>query len=228
MSPNEAIERVREASDIVRIIGGYVALRKAGPRHTGLCPFHHEKTPSFSVDPNRRRFHCFGCGTDGDLFTFIQRIESVDFRGAICRLAQLAGIALQPDHELAPEDAMRWAAERRAFERDLGTPEKPGPARLWRRTAAEMAEDLLATLKAGLFDPPPERSHPKVGEVAEWTRRLTRWRAIDAAELVNEYREWRECRPQLTSAMVRSAALQQTADRRALDRYWLLTEDEAA
>jgi DNA primase len=111
-------ERIRQASDIVQIIGGHVKLRKTGARYTGLCPFHSEKTPSFTVCPQRQSFRCFGCQAHGDVFNFIARIEGTDFRNARRRLADLASIALQDDR-FTRKDSRAWAAERRATDRDL-------------------------------------------------------------------------------------------------------------
>jgi DNA primase len=87
-------EEVRAAADIVKIVGDYVKLRKAGANLVGLCPFHHEKTPSFSVHPVRQIFHCFGCGVGGDVFKFIMLIESVTFPEAVERVAEKVGVEL--------------------------------------------------------------------------------------------------------------------------------------
>src|SRR5271170_1402730 len=87
-------ERVRAASDIVDVIGSYVPLKRAGANFVALCPFHKEKTPSFNVSPQRQIFHCFGCHKGGDVFTFIQEYESVDFPEALRRLAERAKIPL--------------------------------------------------------------------------------------------------------------------------------------
>ena len=68
MFSEDIINRVRDSVDIVALVSGYVSLKKAGKNHTGLCPFHVEKTPSFSVNPDKQIFHCFGCGAGGDVF----------------------------------------------------------------------------------------------------------------------------------------------------------------
>lgn len=90
------VERVREANDIAAVVGEYVALRKAGARLSGLCPFHREKTPSFYVNPSMQAFHCFGCGVGGDVFTFLIQHEKMTFPEAVRHLATRAGIPL-PD-----------------------------------------------------------------------------------------------------------------------------------
>jgi DNA primase len=88
-------EAVRQQADIVRVVGDYVKLKKAGAQnYSGLCPFHNEKTPSFSVHAARQFFHCFGCGKSGDVFGFIQEIEKVTFPEAVRLLAQKLGMPL--------------------------------------------------------------------------------------------------------------------------------------
>ena len=73
------VDEVRAAADIVKIVGDYVKLRKAGANFMGLCPFHQEKTPSFAVHPAKQIFHCFGCGVGGDVFKFVMMIDSLTF-----------------------------------------------------------------------------------------------------------------------------------------------------
>jgi DNA primase len=99
------VETVRQAGDIVRLISDHVPLRARGARMLGLCPFHEEKTPSFSVDPKAQLFYCFGCHTGGDLFKFVQLYERVDFKEAVEILARRWGVAL-PSAE-TPGDAAR-------------------------------------------------------------------------------------------------------------------------
>ncbi|HEY1500817.1 MAG TPA: DNA primase [Acidobacteriaceae bacterium] len=99
-------QQVKEQADIVKIIGDYVRLRKAGAQnYTGLCPFHKEKTPSFSVHAGRQFFNCFGCHEHGDVFTFIQKIENVGFSEAIRTVAQKCGIPLPKREFSSPEEA---------------------------------------------------------------------------------------------------------------------------
>ena len=94
--------QIRDATDIVAVIGQHVQLRKAGRSWKGLCPFHGEKTPSFNVTPERQSFICFGCGKKGDVFTFVMEMEGKSFVEAAEQLAQRAGIEL-PKIEESPE-----------------------------------------------------------------------------------------------------------------------------
>ena len=100
--PDEVIEEVRSSNNIVDIIGGYVRLQKKGRSYCGLCPFHNEKSPSFSVSPNKQMYYCFGCGAGGNVFTFIMEYENQTFPEAVKILADRAGIAL-PEAELTEE-----------------------------------------------------------------------------------------------------------------------------
>ena len=90
----EFIEDVRSASDVVRVIGRFVKLRKRGKNHIGLCPFHDEKTPSFNVSPDRQMFYCFGCGAGGDVFEFMMRHENMSFAEAVVDLAKQANLQI--------------------------------------------------------------------------------------------------------------------------------------
>ncbi len=97
---------VKQQADIVRIVGEYVKLRKSGAQnYSGLCPFHNENTPSFSVHATLQFFHCFGCGVSGDVFTFIQKIENVTFPEAVRAVAQKLGIPLPKLSYNSPAEA---------------------------------------------------------------------------------------------------------------------------
>lgn len=97
--PEDKIEEVRETADIVEIVSQFVTLKKRGKSYMGLCPFHTEKTPSFSVDPVRGFYHCFGCGAGGNVFNFIMQIEKVTFPEAVRSLAEKLGIHLPLNQE---------------------------------------------------------------------------------------------------------------------------------
>lgn len=103
-SAEGARERVRAASDVVEIVGQYVTLKKTGRTWKGLCPFHQEKTPSFTVSPERQTYHCFGCGAGGDVFRFVQEVERLTFPEALRHLAERAGIEL-PRYEKGSGEA---------------------------------------------------------------------------------------------------------------------------
>ena len=98
--PDELIEEVRSANDIVDVISGYVRLQKKGSTYFGLCPFHNEKTPSFSVSQGKQMYYCFGCGAGGNAITFLMQYENATFPEALETLAQKAGIEL-PRQELS-------------------------------------------------------------------------------------------------------------------------------
>lgn len=95
--PQEFIQELKSRTDIADIVSGYVNLKKTGRSYMGLCPFHGEKTPSFSVSPEHGFFHCFGCGEGGDVITFIKKIENLDYVEAIRFLAQKAGLSVPED-----------------------------------------------------------------------------------------------------------------------------------
>lgn len=99
------LDRIRAASDIVEVIGGYLRLKRAGTNFVALCPFHQEKTPSFNVNPRLQIFHCFGCHKGGDVFRFIQEYEGVSFVEAVRRLADRAGIVLEFDQSPGAQQA---------------------------------------------------------------------------------------------------------------------------
>jgi DNA primase len=135
----DAADQVRAQLDILEVIGGYVSLHRAGREHVGLCPFHAEKTPSFTVSKEKQLWHCHGCGRGGDIFTFVEGIENVDFRRALEILAERAGVELEHD----PRSAARGARRRRSLELNAAA------ARyfeyvLWDLPAGEPGRRLLA------------------------------------------------------------------------------------
>ena len=91
---DEIIDEVRQTNDIVDIISQYVHLKRSGRNFFGLCPFHNEKSPSFSVSPDKQIFHCFGCGVGGNVFTFLTKIEGISFIEAVQTLAERSNIQL--------------------------------------------------------------------------------------------------------------------------------------
>ena len=109
---DELIEEVRSRNDIVEVIGGYVRLKRAGSNYTGLCPFHNEKTPSFSVSRPKQMFYCFGCHEGGNVLTFMMKYNNMSFVEAMQALADRAGISL-PQPEYSGE--AREQADRKAM-----------------------------------------------------------------------------------------------------------------
>lgn len=109
--PEELVEEIRQKNDIVEVVSGYVRLQKKGGSHWGLCPFHNEKTPSFSVNGERQMYHCFGCGAGGNVYTFIMNYENYSFPEAVKVLADRVGVRL-PEPEDSEES--RRKAGRRA------------------------------------------------------------------------------------------------------------------
>ena len=92
--PEELIEEVRTRNDIVEVISGYVRLQKKGSNYFGLCPFHNEKSPSFSVSRDKQMYYCFGCGAGGNVITFLMEYENYTFQEALSSLADRAGVNL--------------------------------------------------------------------------------------------------------------------------------------
>lgn len=138
----EDLDRIRDAIDFVGLIEQRVELRRAGVgRMTGLCPFHDERTPSFSVNVDEKLFHCFGCGEGGDLFKYIELTEGVDFPDAVTLLADRAGIELKTEEE-DPQTAARRKRERRLLEL-LDRTNRYFERQLWDTQEAQPARDEL-------------------------------------------------------------------------------------
>src|SRR5712691_7396732 len=97
-------EKVKQQADIVRVVGEYVRLKKTGKDFSGLCPFHQEKTPSFTVSPIKQIFYCFGCGKGGDVYNFVMDMEKCEFPEAVKVVAEKCGIAVPRQKERSPEE----------------------------------------------------------------------------------------------------------------------------
>jgi DNA primase len=137
-----SVEAVKAASDIVEVVSARTPLRKAGARYTGRCPFHEERTPSFSVNPTDKLYHCFGCGAGGDLIGFVKETENLDFVGAIEWLADRFRITVEYEEASPRQDAER---RRRKRLRDLLEQAAAFYERhLWETAAAEPARRYLA------------------------------------------------------------------------------------
>jgi DNA primase len=127
-TPDEAKEQVRNAVDIVQIVGERVALRRVGRRYSGLCPFHQEKTPSFTVNPEWQIWHCFGCGKGGDVFSFLMELDKVTFPEALRDLADRAGIELPRREATAGSELRDRLHQANALARDFFRAELLTPA----------------------------------------------------------------------------------------------------
>src|SRR2546423_607467 len=112
---NDFAQTLKQQADIVRIVGGYISLRKSGAQnYSGLCPFHKEKSPSFSVHAARQFYHCFGCQASGDVFSFVQKIENITFPEAVRAVAQKLGVPL-PKQSFSTEAEAKDARLRTAL-----------------------------------------------------------------------------------------------------------------
>ena len=137
----DAVAEIKARLDIVDVIGGYVALQRSGREFKALCPFHAEKTPSFTVSQERQAWYCFGCQEGGDLFSFVERIERTGFREALELLAERAGIELEPAGRGGARESGR--DRRRALELNARAQQYYEHV-LWATPAGELGRELLA------------------------------------------------------------------------------------
>src|SRR3989338_6964054 len=123
-----SVEQIKERLSIADVVGSYVKLEKAGSNYKAKCPFHNEKTPSFFVSPSRGGYYCFGCNAKGDIFSFVEQFEGLDFVGALKVLAQRAGVELVRENPKAKSEKDRlYAVLEKAtefFEHSLGLEEE--------------------------------------------------------------------------------------------------------
>ena len=142
-----SVEAVKAAAEILPLVEDYVRLRKSGGTYKGLCPFHQERTPSFTVSPARGTYKCFGCGEGGDAISFVERLEQVDFVGAIESLAKRFGVAIEYE-EISPEaEQQRRRRERlgQVLERATAFYERV----LWESESGAFAREYLASRELG-------------------------------------------------------------------------------
>ena len=139
--PPEIIEQITAANDIVEVIGGYFPLKRSGPVYKALCPFHQERTPSFTVNPQRQIFKCFGCGAGGSVIRFVMNYENLDFVAAAKKLAERANIKIEQS-ELSPEDAARYSMRRRLLALHAEAAEF-FHSQLMKKPSAQIARDYL-------------------------------------------------------------------------------------
>ncbi len=152
-----AVQRVKDSAQIAEIVGEYVSLQKAGANLKGLCPFHTEKTPSFTVSPVRQSFHCFGCGEGGDVFTFMMKYHRMTFPEALQELAKRYGIELPRKRNAARDDALArkredlFAANEFAaslFSSRLLNEQSAEPARKYLQKRG-LSEEIINTFRLG-------------------------------------------------------------------------------
>jgi DNA primase len=140
---SDSKDRVRDAVDFLELVSARTELRRAGPaRYEGLCPFHDERTPSFGIDPAQKVYYCFGCQASGDVFTFVQETEGLDFKGALEHLAERYGVELQRE-----EEDPRAAEKRKRRERLLELLNRTSAyyeRYLWESSEAERARKYLS------------------------------------------------------------------------------------
>ncbi len=136
--PDEIVDQVRQATDIVELISERVELKKQGNRYSGLCPFHSEKSPSFSVSPDKGMYYCFGCGAGGNAITFVMETEGMSFKEAVSKLADRSDVTLP---ELEPD----------RFEQSESTPEQEKKFRMREahRIVTELYHEVLIQTEAG-------------------------------------------------------------------------------
>src|SRR5919199_5023187 len=153
----DSIDRVRDAVDMVELVGARTDLRRVGSRWTGLCPFHDERTPSFSVNAEHKLYHCFGCGESGDAFDFVRATESFDFKEAVEHLADRYRVELKLEREDPEAEQRRRRRERllrlveRAaayYERVLWGAAEAGRAREY-LSGRGLGEDVLRKFRVG-------------------------------------------------------------------------------
>ena len=129
-----SVDAVKQAADMVEIVSARTQLRRVGSRWTGRCPFHDERTPSFSVNAADKLFYCFGCGKGGDLITFVRESEGLDFTEAVEWLADRTGVALEYE-----ETSPQLEAGRKRRERSFAASARGGPAAVRSTTSGRPA-----------------------------------------------------------------------------------------
>jgi DNA primase len=138
----ESVDRVKQAADIVEVISAHTDLRRQGARYVGLCPFHDERTPSFSVEPQEKLYHCFGCGVGGDVIKFVEEKDGLNFAEAVELLADRYGVELEREQEDPRAEARRQ--RRRRLQELLDRAASFYANTLWESKEAGKARDYLA------------------------------------------------------------------------------------
>jgi DNA primase len=138
----DSVDRVKQAADIVEVVSAHTDLRRQGARYVGLCPFHDERTPSFSVEPQEKLYHCFGCGVGGDVIKFVEEKDGLNFAEAVELLADRYGVELEREQEDPRAEARRQ--RRRRLEELLDRAASFYANTLWESKEAGKARDYLA------------------------------------------------------------------------------------
>jgi DNA primase len=139
---HDSVERVKQAADIIEVVSAHTDLRRQGARYVGLCPFHEERTPSFSVEPQEKLYHCFGCGVGGDVIKFVEEKDGLNFAEAVEMLADRYGVELEREQEDPRAEARRQ--RRRRLEQLLDRAAAFYANYLWESEEAAKARDYLA------------------------------------------------------------------------------------
>ena len=164
---DSTLDEIRARVDIVEVVGARVALKRAGATYKGCCPFHREKTPSFHVNPARQRYHCFGCGEDGDIFTFLMKQDGLTFMDAVRLLADRAGVVLKQDVDYNAQARNRLYAlhaELAAFyQRCLNEARAAEPARQY-LAGRGLSADIVKAFGIGYAPARPRDALVKWGE----------------------------------------------------------------
>ena len=114
---NSPVQKIKERLTIEEVVSSYIKLDRAGANLKAKCPFHNEKTPSFFISPDRGTYYCFGCGASGDIFTFVEEFEGLDFKGALKMLADRAGVQLE---NFNPKDKENKSEKEKLYESSDG------------------------------------------------------------------------------------------------------------
>ena len=147
---DEKKKEIKTAADIVEVIGEYVSLKKNGKDHLGLCPFHFEKTPSFTVSYEKQMFYCFGCGVGGDVFEFLEKKEGIPFPEAVIRIAEKTGHRISDIEYRKNENQTSHIAHRTSTKKEEYVPSVPSvtqaPGEIWQEKATKLVEWSHETL----------------------------------------------------------------------------------
>ncbi|MCS7192772.1 MAG: DNA primase [Armatimonadetes bacterium] len=198
MSETNIVRLIREQANIVEVVGAYIRLLPAGKNYKALCPFHQDKNPSFFVSPEKGLWHCFGCGSGGDVIDFIQRIEGLTFIEAVAKLARQLGIRWQPSVATKRED---WTKERLLqlnwwavgfFERVLWASEVGEKARLYlfqRQISTTTARLFRLGYAPASWDALAKAAEDSAFQVSEFLQAGLVQRVRDSSEVIDRFRD---------------------------------------